>query len=226
METTTPFDLNRAIQQWRADLAQSSAFRGENLDELETHLRDSVAAWQARDLSAEEAFYIAAKRVGTGAVLKKEFGKVNTVNVWVERCLWGLIVIQISSAINLVCNPLGSFFNISININSGWLAFAAVISFTVVPILMAAFFVWRLFKSPESKAGRFLEKLSLQPMALAAAAFVLNSGAHMINAYLLNYSNHFAGRAGLVSYVWFLPVGLAYSALIFLLARKRLLRKA
>ena len=50
METTsTPFDLNQAIQQWRDGLAQSPAIRGENLDELEVHLRDSVATLQARD---------------------------------------------------------------------------------------------------------------------------------------------------------------------------------
>ena len=51
METTTSFDLNRAIQSWRENLAQSPAFRGENLNELESHLRDSVATWQARGLS-------------------------------------------------------------------------------------------------------------------------------------------------------------------------------
>ncbi len=92
METTTPFDLNRAISHWRDELAQSSAFRAENLDELEAHLRDSVATLQGRELSPEEAFLIATKRVGSGALLGKEFGKVNSANVWVERCLWALIM--------------------------------------------------------------------------------------------------------------------------------------
>src|SRR5690349_14090776 len=46
MENPTSFDLNRAVQQWRETLAQSPAFRGENLNELESHLSDSIAAWQ------------------------------------------------------------------------------------------------------------------------------------------------------------------------------------
>src|SRR5579864_713458 len=116
METTTSFDLNHAIQQWRAELAQSSAFRGENLDELETHLRDSVTALQTRDLSAEEAFLVATKRVGTGAVLVKEFGKVNAVNIWVERSLWALIAMQLWNLISHAGYALVTFLAWGTNI--------------------------------------------------------------------------------------------------------------
>src|SRR4051794_3815451 len=59
METQTSFDLNLAIQRWRENLAQSSALRNENLNELESHLRDSIAALQTAGLSGEEAFVIA-----------------------------------------------------------------------------------------------------------------------------------------------------------------------
>ena len=44
MNQPTPFDLNPAIQRWRDNLGQSSAFRRENIDELETHVRDSMGA--------------------------------------------------------------------------------------------------------------------------------------------------------------------------------------
>ena len=73
METTTPIDLNRAIQHWRENLAQSPAIRGDNLNELESHLRDSIATLQKSGLSAEEAFLVATKRVGNGATLGVEF---------------------------------------------------------------------------------------------------------------------------------------------------------
>ena len=62
METTTPFDLNRAIRHWRENLTQTPALRSENLDELEAHLRDSVATLQLRSLSVEEAFSIGVRR--------------------------------------------------------------------------------------------------------------------------------------------------------------------
>ncbi len=106
METTTSFDLNRAIQQWRENLAQSPAFRSENLNELESHLRDSIATWQTRGLCAEEAFMIAANRIGKGGALELEFGKVNGTAVWIDRLFWMLIGYQVwsfvSGAIGLV----------------------------------------------------------------------------------------------------------------------------
>ncbi|HXT11196.1 MAG TPA: permease prefix domain 1-containing protein [Candidatus Angelobacter sp.] len=66
MADQTAFDLNRAIQTWRDNLANSPAFRRENLNELESHLRDSIAALQTRGLSAEEGFLIATRRLGQG----------------------------------------------------------------------------------------------------------------------------------------------------------------
>jgi hypothetical protein len=49
MQNEISFDLNRAIQNWREQLAQLPAFRSENLDELETHLRDSIAVLKQAD---------------------------------------------------------------------------------------------------------------------------------------------------------------------------------
>lgn len=95
MENPVPFDLNRAIQQWRENLAQSPAFRGENLNELESHLCDSISAWQTRGLSPEEAFIIATRRVGQGGALESEFGKVNETVVWLDRFFWMLIGYQV-----------------------------------------------------------------------------------------------------------------------------------
>src|SRR4051812_39783566 len=64
MENKTPFDLETAIGNWRAELAHSPAFKQENVDELEAHLRDAVARWKGTGLSSEEAFLIATRRIG------------------------------------------------------------------------------------------------------------------------------------------------------------------
>jgi hypothetical protein len=90
METKTAFDLNTAIQRWREHLRQSPHFRPENLDELETHLRDSVAAFGSTALSEEEAFLVAARRLGGAPALEPEFAKVNGSEVWMNRLLWML----------------------------------------------------------------------------------------------------------------------------------------
>lgn len=230
METTTPFDLNRAIQQWQENLAQSPAIRRENLDELETHLRDSIATLQSRDLSAEEAFLIATRRVGSDAVLGKEFGKVNVANMWVERGLWALVAMQIWSAMQTLFGAYGLFLQLakhfSINSVSGWEAAVWIVALSATPLVACALIFWRLFKSPESWFGRFLENLSTQPVNLAALLFVLSAAGHLSHAYMLDYSNHTYGGTSWVAYTYFLPGSLCYAGLIFFLARKRLLRKA
>lgn len=95
MEKQTSFDLNLAIQRWRENLAQSAAFRSENLNELESHLRDSVTMLQRQGLSDEEAFIVATKRLGNAEPLEKEFVKINGQSIWLNRIFWMLIGIQL-----------------------------------------------------------------------------------------------------------------------------------
>lgn len=90
MDNPSSFDLNRSIQHWRENLGQSPAFRSENLNELESHLRDSVAALETRGLSEGEAFLIATRRLGRADALGQEFGKLNAAVVWRSRALWML----------------------------------------------------------------------------------------------------------------------------------------
>jgi len=92
--------MNCAIQRWRESLAESPAFRCENLDELESHLRDSIATLQAGGLSPDEGFLIATRRIGSEEFLKSEFGKANRHGVWLERALWMLIGIQFWSSVS------------------------------------------------------------------------------------------------------------------------------
>ena len=102
MENPTVFDLNRAIRSWRDHLGRWPAFQRENLDELEAHLLDSIAGWQARGLSPEEAFLIAARRIGSAASLEPEFQKVNGSAIWLDRFFWMLIGYQVWGALSPV----------------------------------------------------------------------------------------------------------------------------
>lgn len=94
MEDKTRFDLNTAVEQWRETLRRSPEIRAENLAELESHLRDSVAEWQRRGLSEEEAFVLAGHRLGGPTALRQEFAKINQSRVWLHRGLWMLVGIQ------------------------------------------------------------------------------------------------------------------------------------
>ncbi len=78
MEKPAAFDLNRALHNWRSHLADSSSVNRENLEELELHLRDSVARLRGAGLSEEEAWLIAQKRFGQVNALGKEFEKIQS----------------------------------------------------------------------------------------------------------------------------------------------------
>ena len=77
MENISEFDLNIALRQWLERFGQSPQVKVENLNELESHLRDSVVQLQCKGLSSEESFLVATHRVGNPEKLEPEFAKVN-----------------------------------------------------------------------------------------------------------------------------------------------------
>ena len=64
METSSPFDLDQALWQWRAGLQNHGGFCAADLEELEGHLRESISVLHAGGLSAQEAFMVATRRLG------------------------------------------------------------------------------------------------------------------------------------------------------------------
>lgn len=238
METTTPFDLNRAIQQWRKNLAQSPAIRAENLDELEIHLRDSVAALQSRDLTAGESFLVATKRVGGGAALGKEFGKVNLQTIWIERVLWALVIMQIWGLIGRFASGLGLILT-QIAINSPtyiysahnqsemdeWFRFIAFVGVPTLILILLSLLLWKYFGSRQSWAWEKLEKLLRQPLHLAIGLLVLGLVFEIFSCLSTRW---IFGVRDFPAWYYFrsLPLNLFYAGAVFVLARKQLLRKA
>ena len=88
MKAQTRFDLNLALENWRAELAAQVHLTPDDRRELETHLRDSFAGLQAGNLSDEEAFWLARRRVGQPQQLAEEFVKSDPTKVWRERVFW------------------------------------------------------------------------------------------------------------------------------------------
>jgi hypothetical protein len=86
-----PFDLNRALLDWRSQLAAASPCRDEDLDEMESHLRDSVTALESRGLATDEAFLIATRRMGSGRGLAEELAKVHPGEAFRFRAAWMLV---------------------------------------------------------------------------------------------------------------------------------------
>jgi hypothetical protein len=134
METPTSFNLNDAVRRWRAALSQSPQVREEDLAELEGHLRDGIAGWQARGLTDEEAFLLAARRLGNQTALQTEYAKVNRRHIWMDRLLWMLVGVQLNGLVGAVSGPvadaavLGGLARVGYDFQSGLQA----------PVLVAA----------------------------------------------------------------------------------------
>ena len=77
MENRTEFDLNKNIEIWKSELSQKSNMTQDNINELESHLRDEIHELELLGLNTEESLLIAEKRIGNVEDLRTEFGKIN-----------------------------------------------------------------------------------------------------------------------------------------------------
>ena len=244
METTTPFDLNRALQHWRENLSASPAFCGENLDELEAHLRDSISTLQSRGLDAGEAFLIATCRLGKENLLRSEFAKINRSAIWLDRVLWIAIGIQVwesaSNVMRSIASVLFSLFwrDVKPAYDSGnfqWQAFpAAVAVLTQVAAMAASVAIccWLIVCQGPKIGNRLKVLLSRRSTLIAACAglSLLLLAGWLLSISLEFFSIKFAGSGGRVrvaiygngSYWIMRPIEvIAAVTFILLLARKR-----
>jgi hypothetical protein len=82
---TTPADhppLEEQITQWRGYLRRRRAINGPDVEELEGHLRDQVLVLTGAGLTADEAFLVAVKRMGSLDALSREFAREHSERLW------------------------------------------------------------------------------------------------------------------------------------------------
>jgi hypothetical protein len=91
MEKDIAFDLNERLQQWRSALRNRPAIREEDIEELESHLSDTIDVLLKNGLSAEEAFLVGARRVGHPVELEEQFRCARPAAVWQERAQWMVV---------------------------------------------------------------------------------------------------------------------------------------
>jgi hypothetical protein len=82
---TTPADatpVEEQIAQWRMYLRRRRAINHPDVDELEGHLRDQLAALTEAGLAGDEAFLVAVKRMGSLDALSREFAREHSERLW------------------------------------------------------------------------------------------------------------------------------------------------
>jgi len=114
MADRTQFNLDRQLASWRQRVLDQEQLRPQDAEELESHLQESIADLETKGLSDEEAFLIAARRLGDGESLGREYGKVHRGGLWLRRIFWMVLGVV---ALNL-CLGMATA--------AGWLVVAAV----------------------------------------------------------------------------------------------------
>lgn len=182
METPAPFDLNNAIHRWRENLATSPAFRAENLDELEAHLRDSVGALVAKGLSEEEAWWVAQRRTGSANLLNQEYSVINAEHVWLERLIWmvaGFVLIGWLSTVTGVLTDLSTAAALALDASP---QFHRILRVTAYPAALTAILaiIWNRIRRRSGETSDTKRWLRKHPIAAGVSVLFIGMMAYAL----------------------------------------------
>ena len=82
-------DVESQITEWRAYVASAPAVNGQDVDELEDHLRHQIAELMEAGLTPDEGFLVAVKRMGDLDALSREFAREHSGRLWKQLVLAG-----------------------------------------------------------------------------------------------------------------------------------------
>ena len=94
------FDLEKALAAWRRTRTYNRAFDAHDLDELERHLRDQVAALVARGADEEAAYRQALREMGEYGTVEREYRKV----FWRKRRQQGTLIDELTWRLAMLKN--------------------------------------------------------------------------------------------------------------------------
>ena len=178
MTTFADPPLEDQIAEWRAYLRRRKAVHSPDVEELEGHLRDQLAALTEAGLAGDEAFLVAVKRMGSLDALSREFARAHAERLWKQLVIAPatdaptntggdeLFVILSLAAAAALAVKVPALFGHPINPNENFpLFYARNASLFVFPLL-TLYFMW--------KRGSDLVRGSWFAMAFAAGAVLAN----------------------------------------------------
>ena len=125
------FDLNEEILKWRNSLAKSDPLDESAVVELESHLREEIESLASLNLSEEESFWLARRRLGSAGDLSGEFAKINRSAVLRVRLFWmaaGILAYMLAIQSGVAASKLSVFFAGLGGLRGSGLGLVAVVS--------------------------------------------------------------------------------------------------
>jgi hypothetical protein len=143
------FDLQSAIAEWRKDLASGEqALSADELEELESHLRDVIDELERGGLPLDRAFAAAVQRLGPADELRAEFAKADPLRVWRARMFWVLMGMALTTA-QMPCSlfhgrVVSAIHRLGVSGESAWLV-AGIAQLPAVAIALLS--AWAMLKA-------------------------------------------------------------------------------
>ncbi|MFC1603447.1 hypothetical protein ACFL5F_00325 [Planctomycetota bacterium] len=141
------FDLNQEITKWRNNLAQSETLGESDVDELEGHLQEEFESLKGSKLSDEEAFLVAAHRLGDMARLSDEYAKIyrgkrfrQNVSWMITGILIYLLATHFDAAVSKGCVLLAANSGITGYRSLGFIGFGSKILTLITTFILGYFF--------------------------------------------------------------------------------------
>ena len=154
MSARSDHALEEQIGQWRAYLRRRRAIDAPDVEELEAHLRDQLAALTQAGLAEDEAFLVAVKRMGSLDALSREFAREHSERLWKQLVIGSddaatsktasrtetFVVFALAVAAALAIK-VPTFFGLEIGDKNAEAFYARNASFFVLPFL-TGYFAW------------------------------------------------------------------------------------
>src|SRR3712207_3317018 len=144
--------LEEQIGRWRSYVRRRQAIHSADIAELEDHLREQAAVLADAGLATDEAFLVAAKRMGNLDALSREFAREHSDRLWKQlvvpsdsgepraRVLTDAIVVFCLAVAAAVLIKVPALFGIQLDGDAGF--YARNVSLFVLPLL-TGYFVWK-----------------------------------------------------------------------------------
>jgi hypothetical protein len=228
MENRTKFDLENRRQKWRHRLLESGDFSPTQIEELESHLSDSMLSLKTAGLADEEAFLVAARRLGHPCDLAEEFSRISTSRNYLGRIFWmiaGYFLIRM--ALNL--GTIGAY--LALWLGSGQIGNGFTLGFLTVVLRVMLFsgILWLAVLWLPRMLGRFqdgrwlrlLERPGLVTISLSIAQVVLDGIKNAFqNRVIADIPAAVLGRFLIADQFFYIIPVLVLPVFAFLVARK------
>jgi hypothetical protein len=169
----TSFNLKEARATWLSGLESRQAFSATQLEELDSHLEESLEDLEQRGLTPREAFMVAVHRLGCPAGLASEYQKLGSNPVWAFRGRWmvlGILCYLTALAITRTSTEIVGL--LALQVPRGHFRLAVMVSGFLLCSIVG---VWLLHRWLHGKFPRTTGWMSRQPVKTACAILLVAS---------------------------------------------------